>query len=378
MAHIELRNVSKSYHAFRAVDCLDLEIADGELLVLLGPSGCGKTTTMNMIAGLAEPTSGTVMFDGRDVTSWPPHERNIAMVFQSSLLYPHLTARQNIFMSLKRSGLGRAETVARVAETAAILDIGHLLDKLPSQLSGGERQRVATAKAIVRHPAAFLLDEPLAALDAALRLSLRSELVNLQKRLSTTMIFVTHDQIEAMTMGDRIGVMRSGRLEQIGTPDEVYNSPATLFVAGFVGSPPMNFFPGEIVAGAGAPHVRCGPLEGQLTDRYGSLPQSALPGKVTVAVRPQHMRLLGPSAPTGIPVTVFAVEHLGKESIAIFETEDRTRVRAIVEPGFSARVGEAMRVEFDFARALYFDPASERSMLPAPAAGSRPDQRTFA
>jgi ABC-type sugar transport system ATPase subunit len=187
-----------------------MTIADGELLALLGPSGCGKSTTMDMIAGPETPTSGSIHFDGVDVVDRSPHERNIAMVFQSSLLYPQLTARQNIYMSLKRSGLSRQETERRIAHAAETVDVTRLLDKLPSQLSGGERQRVATAKAIVREPAGFLLDEPLSALDAALRLSLRAGLVNLQKRIRTTMVFVTHDQVEAMTMGDRIGVMRDG------------------------------------------------------------------------------------------------------------------------------------------------------------------------
>lgn len=221
--HIQLQNISKSYGRARAVDRLDLEVRDGELLVLLGPSGCGKTAVLNMIAGLTEPSSGSLLFDGDDVIARPPRLRNIALVFQSSLLYPHLTARRNIAMSLRHSDLKPAEISARIEESAAIFNINPLMDKLPSELSGGERQRVATAKAIVRDPAAFLLDEPLAALDAALRLTLRSELVNLQKRLRKTTVFVPHDQTEAMTMGDRIAVMRNGRIEQIGTPDEIYN-----------------------------------------------------------------------------------------------------------------------------------------------------------
>ena len=186
--------------------------------MLLGPSGCGKTTTLNMIAGLEQPSSGRITFGGRDVTAEPPHTRNVAMVFQSALLYPHLTARRNIEASLRRAGLDAAERQRRIAEAARLLEIEELLDKLPSRMSGGQRQRVATAKAIVREPAAFLLDEPLSALDAALRQTLRAELVNLQKRLGTTTVFVTHDQVEAMTMGDRIAVMNGGRLEQLGTP----------------------------------------------------------------------------------------------------------------------------------------------------------------
>ena len=251
-------------------------------------------------------------FDEEDVTA-SPHQRNIAMVFQSSLLYPHLTARQNIFMSLKRSEPSRAEIERRIAEVAAIVDIERLLDKLPSQLSGGERQRVATAKAIIRQPTAFLLDEPLGAVDAAMRLTLRSELVNLQKRLKTTMVFVTHDQTEAMTMGDRIAVMRSGKVEQIGTPDEIYNRPATLFVAGFVGAPPMNFLSGAIE------HV-----DGKLRSVHPALRVEIPGGSAKVAprkeailgIRPHLTRLSEPGA-SSLPLTVYAIEQLGNEAIVI-------------------------------------------------------------
>ena len=218
MAGIVLSGIKKTFGDVIAVQNLDIDIANGELLALLGPSGCGKSTTLDMIAGAMQPSSGSILFDGLDVTEYSPHERNVAMVFQSALLYPHMTARQNIFMSLKRSGLPKVEIERRIKEAAAIVDTTRLLDKMPGQLSGEERQRVATAKAIVRNPACFLLDEPLGALDAALRLTLRSELVNLQKRLKTTMILVTHDQVEAMTMGDCIGAMRNGGLEQIGNP----------------------------------------------------------------------------------------------------------------------------------------------------------------
>ena len=197
------------------------------------------------------PSAGRILFDGADVTGMPPHQRNVAMVFQASTLYPHLTARNNIAMSLRFAGISRHDVRNRVEEAAATVDVTALLDKYPGQLSGGERQRVATAKAIVRHPSVFLLDEPLASLDAALRLTLRAELVNLQKRLGTTMIFVTHDQTEAMTMGDRIAIMRSGRLEQIGAPDEIYARPETGFVAAFIGSPPMNLIHGVVIDEAG-------------------------------------------------------------------------------------------------------------------------------
>ncbi|MCB1992072.1 MAG: ABC transporter ATP-binding protein, partial [Geminicoccaceae bacterium] len=204
MAGIRLDHLKKSFGAFTAVQDLDLDVTDGEFLVLLGPSGCGKTTTLNCIAGLETPSAGRILFDGRDVTSDPPHSRNIAMVFQSALLYPHMTAAANIEASLRRSDLAPEERRRRIDDAVSMLEIGDLLDKLPSEMSGGQRQRVATAKAIVRQPTAFLLDEPLSALDAALRMTLRAEIVNLQKRLGSTTVFVTHDQVEAMTMGDRI------------------------------------------------------------------------------------------------------------------------------------------------------------------------------
>ena len=285
MSRIHLDRLHKSFHRHVAVRDLDLTIENGELLVLLGPSGCGKTTTLNCIAGLEMPSSGRVLFDGEDVTTGSPHQRNIAMVFQSSLLYPHMSARQNIRMSLAKQKLDRQEADRRVTEAASILGIEALLDKLPSQLSGGELQRVATAKAIVRQPRAFLLDEPLAALDAALRLTLRAELVNLQKRLGTTMIVVTHDQVEAMTMGDRIAVMKEGRLEQIGTPDEIYNRPATLFVAGFVGSPPMNLIEGEIARQDGRARFASGDFAVEPNRSAGAA------GPATLGVRPQHLRI---------------------------------------------------------------------------------------
>ena len=252
----------------------------------------------------------------------------------------------------------------RARSASSILGIEALLDKLPSQLSGGERQRVATAKAIVRQPRAFLLDEPLAALDAALRLTLRAELVNLQKRLGTTMIVVTHDQVEAMTMGDRIAVMNEGRLEQIGTPDEIYNRPATLFVAGFVGSPPMNLIEGEIAAEAGrtrfvATDVAVEP----------ALSVSGA-GPATLGIRPQHLHIRPAPADGALPVTVFAVEHLGRESVVILEDDNRNKLHALVEPGFAGRVGDRLHAQPDPAHCLLFNHAGE--VLPRPEREEQP------
>jgi ABC-type sugar transport system ATPase subunit len=357
MASIRLEGIRKAFGRSVAIDHLDLAVSDGELLVLLGPSGCGKSTTLNIIAGLATPTSGRVMFDAEDATTLQPHQRNIAMVFQSALLYPHLTARQNIAMSLRRSLLDKAELERRVADAAAIVDVTRHLDKMPSELSGGERQRVATAKAIVRHPAAFLLDEPLGALDAALRLSLRSELVNLQKRMGTTMVFVTHDQTEAMTMGDRIAVMRDGRLEQIGPPNEIYENPATLFVAGFVGTPPMNLLRGSIETVADVPVFRSGELAVPLPHAA----QAALVfADVTLAVRPHDLQVLPTAAMNSLPVNVFALEHLGHESVVIFEAPGRDKLRAAVAPEFAAQVGQTMHVAFEPIKAKLFDARTER------------------
>jgi len=355
VAKIELRQLHKSYGHHVAVRKLDMEIVDGEFLVLLGPSGCGKTTTLNMIAGLEQPISGQIMFNSTDVTSVSSFRRNVAMVFQSSLLYPHLSARRNIEASLRHSGLDETEKQRRIAETVRMLDIAPLLDKLPSQMSGGQRQRVATAKAIVREPAAFLLDEPLSALDAALRLSLRSELVNLQKRLGTTTVFVTHDQVEAMTMGDRIAVMSGGRLEQIGAPDEIYNSPATLFVAGFLGSPPMNLISGEVAAG-------------WFRGDGMSVPVAVPPGPATLGIRPQDMRVVSPDADSVLKVKVFALEHLGRESIIVGEARDGAKARVIVAPSFAARVGEWLGLMPDPARCLLFDASGLRIPFRAPVA----------
>jgi ABC-type sugar transport system ATPase subunit len=347
MAGIRLEGLKKMFGTFAAIERLDLDIRDGELLVLLGPSGCGKTTTLNMIAGLEAPTAGRILFAGRDVTADPPHSRNIAMVFQSALLYPHLTARQNIEASLRHAGLDAEARRRRIAEAASMLDIGDLMEQLPSQMSGGQRQRVATAKAIVRHPTAFLLDEPLSALDAALRQTLRAELVNLQKRLGTTTVFVTHDQVEAMTMGDRIVVMNGGRIEQVGTPAEIYARPETLFVAGFVGSPPMNLIPGEIVGGDAGSRFVAGEL---------FLPVGGRPGPAVLGVRPQHLSVAASPTPGALPVTVFALEHLGRESVLILDAPDGHRLRALVEPEVEARVGERLFATADPTRHLLFSP----------------------
>jgi multiple sugar transport system ATP-binding protein len=250
MATVETRRISKHFDGVAAVDGVDLPVREGEFLVLLGPSGCGKTTLLRMIAGLETPTSGDVLIDGRIVTPLPPRDRNIAMVFQSYALYPHLSVAANIAFPLEARGIRGAAVQERVQRAAAMFGITSLLKRKPRQLSGGERQRVALARAVVREPVAFLLDEPLSNLDAQLRSAARDELQHLQRRLATTTVYVTHDQIEAMGLGDRIAVLERGRIHQLGTPLEIYADPADTFVATFIGSPPMNLVDtGDVITG---------------------------------------------------------------------------------------------------------------------------------
>jgi len=343
MSKIKLENLQKKYGKVTALDDLALEINDKELIVLLGPSGCGKTTTLNCIAGIEEPTSGSIFFDDREVTDLPSHARNVALVFQSALLYPHLTARDNIRMSLRISKISKEEMEKRVNTTAKMLGIEPLLDKLPFHMSGGERQRVATAKAIVRNPSVFLMDEPLSSLDAALRESLRAEITVLQKNLGITMVFVTHDQVEAMTMGDRIAVMADGKLQQVGTPDDIYNNPVNTFVAGFVGSPPMNFFKGEIKKHNNDyvfEHPRFNvKLSKEMT---GRIKESTDKKSVTIGVRPQHMTLSGTQKEGALKGKIYAVERLGKETVVIVQYGDETRVKAIVTPPFDMKMGDTI------------------------------------
>ena len=288
MARVVFEAVTKAFPGGTiAVDALDLEVVDGELMVLVGPSGCGKSTALRMIAGLEQPTGGTIRIGERDVNGISPGARDVAMVFQSYALYPHMTVRHNLAFPLRRRRMAKDEIERRVAAMAEMLELAELLGRKPGQLSGGQRQRVAMGRALIREPVAFLLDEPLSNLDAKLRTELRAELKRLHARLGTTMVYVTHDQIEAMTLGDRIAVMNRGRLQQVGTPDEIYRTPCNLFVARFVGSPAMNILPGPVV---------------------GRGPE------VTAGVRPEAMQRAA-DVEGGIPLEVVAevVEPLGSD-----------------------------------------------------------------
>jgi multiple sugar transport system ATP-binding protein len=290
MGQITLKQVRKSFGDVDVIPGVDLDIKDGEFVVFVGPSGCGKSTLLRLIAGLEDTTSGKIEIDGKDATALPPAKRGLAMVFQSYALYPHMSVRKNIAFPLKMAGLSADEQERKVQAAAKVLNLSNYLDRRPGQLSGGQRQRVAIGRAIVREPAAFLFDEPLSNLDAALRVTMRQEISELHQSLKTTMIYVTHDQVEAMTMADKIVVLNAGRVEQVGSPLDLYRSPRNLFVAGFIGSPKMNFIEGD---------------------------EAAKRGAKTIGVRPEHITV-GEGPWEGV---VGLSEHLGSDSFIKVEVE---------------------------------------------------------
>jgi multiple sugar transport system ATP-binding protein len=293
-----------------AVDTLQLDIEDGEFMVLVGPSGCGKSTCLRMLAGLEEVNDGRILIGGRDVTELPPKDRDIAMVFQNYALYPHMTVAENMGFALKMTHLPKAEIHAKVAEAAKILDLTDYLDRKPRALSGGQRQRVAMGRAIVREPQVFLMDEPLSNLDAKLRVSTRTQIAALQRRLGTTTVYVTHDQVEALTMGDRVAVLKDGLLQQVGTPKALYAQPQNAFVAGFIGSPAMNLL--SVTVRGDALHL--GAARARLTrDQAAAVSETGLP-QLTLGVRPEHFRLLPADAEEGLEVSVDLVEELGADA----------------------------------------------------------------
>ncbi len=377
MAEIVLENVSKSYAGgAEAVKDLSITIADGEFVILVGPSGCGKSTTLNMIAGLESISSGELRIGGDRVNEKAPKDRDIAMVFQSYALYPHMTVRQNIAFPLTLAKVSKADVATKVEETAKILDLTELLDSKPGQLSGGQRQRVAMGRAIVRNPKAFLMDEPLSNLDAKLRVQMRAEIARLQNRLGTTTVYVTHDQTEAMTLGDRVVVMLGGVAQQIGTPDELYHRPVNLFVAGFIGSPSMNFFPASLTdVGVRLPF-------GDITltsDVHEMLARHPKPSNVIVGIRPEQLEdaaLIDTYArirALTFTVTVDLVESLGADKYLHFHTEGEGAQSALLteltsesesrENQFTARVpaeskavaGQTAELAFDTAKLTLFD-----------------------
>ena len=318
MADVTFASVSKRYGGIEVIPGLDLTIPDGSFTVLVGPSGCGKSTLLRMIAGLEDVTAGSISIGGEDVTHRDPSQRGIAMVFQSYALYPHMTVADNIGFGLKLAGMPKAEVAARVAEAADILQLGKLLDRKPRQLSGGQRQRVAIGRAIVRKPKVFLFDEPLSNLDAALRSQMRVELAELHARIGATMVYVTHDQVEAMTMADQIVVLNGGRIEQAGAPMELYSRPATPFVAGFIGSPTMNFIRG---------------------------PEAEKLGADLIGIRPEHLRL-GEGSP-GWRAVVRHVEHLGAETLVHSDVDGVGALTVKATGDINIAGGDEITIGFD-------------------------------
>jgi multiple sugar transport system ATP-binding protein len=358
VARVQFDHVTKRFGDVIAVDDLDLEIADREFLVLLGPSGCGKSTALRMVAGLEDPSDGDIRIGDSVVNDVEPKDRDVAMVFQSYALYPHMSVARNIEFPLKSRKIPAAERADLVRVAAEALGLSTLLERKPAQLSGGQRQRVALARAIVRRPQAFLMDEPLSNLDAKLRVQTRAEIIELQRRLDATVLYVTHDQVEAMTMGDRIAIMNDGVLQQVGPPQQVYDLPYNLFVANFIGTPPMNTVSGHVVSSGtnGALSVRLPGAEVALPSELADRLAQRNVGDVVVGVRPEHVRLRPDGA---IPATVSVVESLGHERHVICRLDDETMIitrQPADEP--APAVGDHVRLAAESARFHVFDAAS--------------------
>lgn len=356
MAHVELRHLSKQFGGLTVMQDLDLDVEQGEFCALLGPSGCGKSTLLRMIAGLETVTTGTVTIGGRDVTQVPPAKRQISMVFQSYALYPHMSVRQNISFGLDIAGLPKAEITEKVNKVAASLQLEDYMDRKPAQLSGGQRQRVAIGRALVREPEVFLFDEPLSNLDAKLRVQMRLELAKLHHDLKTTMIYVTHDQIEAMTLADRIVVLDGGRIAQVGTPLDLYHRPENKFVASFIGSPSMNFI---VAAPTGENDgnvnvsIPGASQEVTITTRHGKAPSQAS-GPFELGVRPEHLMPTDPGDPTAILTgTISLVEHLGNTTVLYVDTPAGSIVMED-ETDTARKFDDPVGIAFDPARVHLF------------------------
>jgi len=357
MATVQIRKVQKYFGAAHIIKGVDIEIADGEFTVLVGPSGCGKSTLLRMIAGLEEISGGEIAIGGKVVNAMPPKERDIAMVFQNYALYPHMKVRDNMAFSMLLAKRPKAEIDERVKKAADILGLAQLLDRYPRQLSGGQRQRVAMGRCIVRDPQVFLFDEPLSNLDAKLRVAMRTELKELHQRLGTTSVYVTHDQIEAMTMADQIVVMRDGIVEQRGEPLELYDHPANVFVAGFIGSPAMNFLPGIFRRAAGAASVE---LAGGERVEVPARVQASEGQQVLFGARPEHLALAGDGQ--GLRGTVVVVEPTGADT-QVFAKVEGTEVTAVFRERHDFKAGAPIRLRPDPERCHLFDAASGKSLL---------------
>jgi len=360
MANVTIRNLNKNYeNGFHAVKDVDLEIRNGEFMVLVGPSGCGKTTTLRMVAGLEEITSGEILIGDQVVNELPPMDRNIAMVFQNYALYPHKSVFQNMAFGLQMRKYPKEEITKRVEDAAAILGIESLLERKPRQLSGGQRQRVAVGRAIVRHPEVFLFDEPLSNLDAQLRVQMRVELKSLHQRLETTAIYVTHDQVEAMTLGDRVVVMKDGWVQQVGEPLELYGKPANRFVAGFIGSPAMNFVDVNLSDADGALRAEAPGLRVKVPPPLAARLGAFAGKRVTLGVRPEALHPATGADPAEycFDSTVGVVEPLGNEILVNFRVGE-VRMVVRVDPSVRVKTNETMRLALDPQRVHFFDEKS--------------------
>ncbi|TWI52806.1 multiple sugar transport system ATP-binding protein [Pseudomonas duriflava] len=362
MAALELRNVRKTYGnaAQEALKGINISIEAGQFLILVGPSGCGKSTLMNAIAGLEDISSGAILLGGEDLTGVEPKDRDIAMVFQSYALYPTMTVRENIAFGLKIRKTPAEQIAAEVDRVAKLLQIEHLLDRKPSQLSGGQQQRVAMGRALARRPKLYLFDEPLSNLDAKLRVEMRTEIKLMHQRLKTTTVYVTHDQIEAMTLGDRVAVMKDGAVQQFGTPQEIYNNPANLFVASFIGSPPMNFIPVALENHEGRPGVRLDSAGGSVCLPLPQLASNLADGREAVlGVRPEQIGL-GRGQEAGGPVLearVQVVEPTGPDTLVYVEVNG-VQVCCRIAPVDTPAIGSNMLLELDIERLVLFDPTT--------------------
>ncbi len=362
MVKVTLDNVSKFFGKVKAVVDLNLEVRDGEFVALLGPSGCGKTTTLLMIAGIYKPTKGRILFDEVDVTDLPPKDRNIGMVFQSYALYPHMTVYDNIAFPLKLKKVPKHEIDKKVKEVAKLLQIDNLLNRKPAQLSGGQQQRVALGRALVKEPDVLLLDEPLSNLDAKLRVMMRAEIKRLQKELKITTIYVTHDQVEAMSMADRIAVMRAGRLQQYAEPEVLYNKPINLFVAGFIGNPPMNFIEGSIKEENGEYYFESEGLKLKLSKDLGELVASKSTD-VVLGIRPEHIRVItSGEVDNAIDATVYVIEPLGRD-LVINVKVDNTLLKILSTPGLKLEPGQKVKLVFPEEKIHFFDKYTEKAII---------------
>ncbi|MCL4237528.1 MAG: ABC transporter ATP-binding protein [Anaerolineae bacterium] len=356
---IMLENLTKRFGTVVGVDDITLAVEDGEFVAFLGPSGCGKTTTLLMVAGIYKPTAGIIRFGERVVNQVPPKDRNIGMVFQSYALYPHMTVFGNMSYPLKLKKVSKEEQMLRVQEVADKMGIGDLLDRRPGQLSGGQQQRVALGRALVKQPDVLLFDEPLSNLDARLRLSMRGEIKHLQKELGITAIYVTHDQVEALTMADRIAVMNRGRLEAFDAPDDLYDRPKTLFIAGFVGNPPMNFLEVEVCQENGAFYAVNQGLRAQVPPERGE-PAARRGGRVILGVRPEDVTLADAGEVRG---SVFLVEPLGRDDLLDVHLDAANRLNVLADPAAHIRAGDTVTLSLNMQRAQFFDPQTEQSLL---------------